>query len=410
MDMNYGADSSRSLETRVSRLRQVATVGLLVIGLYAIAAMLLPGNIELFGLGIAVLCLLVGILLWTCISAIGTQATQLIASLEQLRVAVPASQRFCHQLAELINTDQQLERKVQKNLDDVIHVTDEATHLIIGRVGGLAATANQLVEYLEKAKFGGNLEGEIKERSNAVENLVRMLKGRLESDLEKVFSMTQSILAMTGKVGVISTIADQTNLLALNAAIEAARAGDAGRGFAVVASEIRKLAQDAASAAQDIESSMLKARAALEEGFDDAYRKRVESDTHEAQQVLETIQKLGGNYTETQAFYSALMAVMTECNAELVQGISELLGDVQFQDVIRQSIERMQAVRHQRDGIFQRTAEQLSALELSGIDLLSLREALHMLYVEFGQEEERHKSVGDGPQATGMPGLKIELF
>ncbi len=410
MDMNHAADSSRSLETRVSRLRQVATVGLLVIGVCAIAAMLQPGNIELFGPGIAVLCLLVGVLLWTCISAIGTQATQLIASLEQLRAAVPASQRFCHQLAEVINTDQQLERKVQKNLDDVIRITNEAAHHIIGRVGGLAATANQLVEYLEKAKFGGNLEEEVKERSSAVENLVRMLKGRLESDLEKVFSMTQSILTMTGKTAVISAIADQTNLLALNAAIEAARAGDAGRGFAVVAGEIRKLAQDAASAAQDIEFSMLKARAALEEGFDDGYRKRVESDTHEAQRVLETIQKLGGNYMETQAFYNALMAVMTECNTELVQGISELLGDVQFQDVIRQSIERMQAIRHQRDSIFERTAKQLSALDLSMVDLPSLKEALNKLRLEFGQEEERHQSAGDDLRSAGTPSLKIELF
>ncbi|VVM75227.1 hypothetical protein PS664_01999 [Pseudomonas fluorescens] len=410
MDMNHAAESGRSLETRVSRLRQIATVGPLVIGLCAIAAMLQPGNIELFGLCVAVLCLLVGILLWICISAIGTQATQLIASLELSRATVPASQRFCLQLAELIHTDQQLESTVQKNLDDVIHITDQASHHIIGRVGGLAATANQLVEYLEKAKFGGNLEEEIKERSNAVENLVRMLKGRLESDLEKVFSMTQSILTMTGKTAVISTIADQTNLLALNAAIEAARAGDAGRGFAVVAGEIRKLAQDAASAAKDIESSMLKARAALEEGFDDGYRKRVESDTREAEQVLETIQKLGGNYTETQAFYNALMAVMTECNTELVQGISELLGDVQFQDVIRQSIERMQAVRQQRDGIFARTAEQLGTLELSIVDLPALRAALDKLRLEFGREEERHQSAGDGPQSTGTPSLKIELF
>jgi methyl-accepting chemotaxis protein len=237
-----------------------------------------------------------------------------------------------------------------------------------------------------------------------------MLKGRLESDLDKISSMTQSIRAMTGKVGAISTIADQTNLLALNAAIEAARAGNAGRGFAVVAGEIRKLAQDAASAAQDIESSMLKARTALEEGFDDVYRKRVESDAREAQEVLATIEKLGGNYSETQAFYNALMVVMAECNAELVQGLSELLGDVQFQDVIRQSIERMQAVRLQRDGIFVRIADQLDALELSMVELPSLKDALDGLYLEFEKEEARHRSAGEKPRDAGMSNLKIELF
>lgn len=73
---------------------------------------------------------------------------------------------------------------------------------------------------------------------------------------ESIESLQKEYKIINSFVETITSISEQTNLLSLNASIEAARAGDAGRGFSVVAEEIRKLADDSASAAGEIQRNV----------------------------------------------------------------------------------------------------------------------------------------------------------
>ena len=115
-----------------------------------------------------------------------------------------------------------------------------------GNVQAVAVATSQLSDSI--GEIGRQMELSASRSKGAVDEARKV--DRLVTSLAEAASRIGDV------VGLINHIASQTNLLALNATIEAARAGDAGKGFAVVANEVKGLANQTASATNEIEAQI----------------------------------------------------------------------------------------------------------------------------------------------------------
>ncbi|MCF4100031.1 methyl-accepting chemotaxis protein, partial [Maritalea mediterranea] len=107
--------------------------------------------------------------------------------------------------------------------------------------------ANTVLENAKEADQASSIADKVRNTAEEGGDVMRQAN-------EAMVRITDSSSKISNIIGMIDDIAFQTNLLALNASVEAARAGEAGKGFAVVAVEVRRLAQSAAEASNEVKA------------------------------------------------------------------------------------------------------------------------------------------------------------
>ncbi|MBK9444176.1 MAG: methyl-accepting chemotaxis protein [Comamonadaceae bacterium] len=309
---------------------------------------------------------------------------------------------------------------MSKQLDGAVKETE---HGVMGLINSLntihQVSQHQLQRINASEESGTELATALRDKVMVDKQLgliLQMFVDKQQQDVEinlGRIKRLQEIKGLTALVADISQVAKQTNILAINAAVEAARAGDAGRGFAVLAAEIRELSNRTAGAAVSIS---LKIKTATE-GIDEEMHNATEveernSATGSMRKVIADVDGMQHRFAAASQHLLEIIEGVKAGHQDIVLGLSEALGQIQFQDVIRQRVEQVQKAQEELNDHLQSLADQLIDKPWDPQTMVTLRQRLDdqmSSYVMQSQRDTHHDVVGKTtPSADARP--NIELF
>jgi methyl-accepting chemotaxis protein len=239
---------------------------------------------------------------------------------------------FSEHLFSTIKTTEENSIELIKGLEYLYENTKKQTELIENSV---SSGQNLLSVIEEQMKHN-------KEMIKILESLIESHQKNLQDNLNRVSSLVNEVNNLTPLMDSIKDIAEQTNLLALNAAIEAARAGEQGRGFAVVADEIRKLSMKTENTSKQIISQIKKLSERMNKEFE-IFKNKISQSEHleKLKNAEDTVKGMESSFNSVGNMIFDIIHKIHEQHEVVFKTVTDLLGKIQFQDVVRQKLERV---------------------------------------------------------------------
>lgn len=232
---------------------------------------------------------------------------------------------------------------------------NEATNTIGDMNTAMQNVMTNTLDVSEKASASVKVANE----GNGIVQQASQQMNQLQSKLVQLEEVLNQLQVQTNHIGnmnaVVSNIAAQTGLLALNASIEAARAGEHGRGFAVVASEVRKLADESAQSADEINQLVSTIQKDNQNVIQTMRMVQQEFDTG-----INLVQHAGTQFYEIEESINSVAAHLEDVSAtmEEISAGSDQMNATAFH--IKSSIEQM---TQNIEDVASSTEEQLASME-----------------------------------------------
>jgi len=330
---------------------------------------------------------------------------------QQIMQDSPVLQSCVNETYAVIDRHLQLENAIKDQLNVVANDTNDSAIQLVTLMRDLSNEAENLVRYITDAvQKISSLDSGVDDSVGFIIRIAHFIQDipeKIQADIQSIQGVSGVIDGLTNLVDSIKEISFQTDILAVNAAIQAAHAGEAGLGFKIVADEVRKLAVNSNKAAEMIEDGLDAARHTIKEGLKFKFLEEVMAEMNEAAAVMESVKKLEESHEDMRQYYKTLFSVINNNNRKLAADISEILGSIQYQDIVRQRIERMQIAMQHRNDLFQLF---VTELESSGGNLTDdFASQMNVILNNYLEKESHHNNSLNSRDEEDAP-PKFELF
>jgi len=189
---------------------------------------------------------------------------------------------------------------------------------------------------------------------------IQGLRSTVGETAKKMKQMGESAQKISQVVSLIDEISLKTSLLAINASVEAHRAGELGQGFTAVAEQVESLAEQSASAAQEIAQIVANIQNETKEAIE-----TMEQGTSEVVESSRSVEETKARLAEVVARSEEINTLMqsisdsTVSQAETSQAVSRLMEQV------TQSSQQRSATSKEVAQAIQETAKVAQSLETS---------------------------------------------